>query len=350
MKICHDANCLNKDEKEAIRNAKASTSKEELLRVKHMAERSIPVEGNNKNSFWFFYLPDFTNIFKDWYGKYIDGIIETYETGAQACIHMDDDYLLLKYSGLRPKEVVKRKILSNPNYVYSLIDKAETAQLDCESELRKFGGSSRHHYGDLKNLVEKVTNFASYGLDTVFPESLMLERFPFINLSELYYSRISSWTQLREKGIDYLESIYVGEKSYNLAINEYAEKVSYMRWGDIESKENDAKFTRTLFASLSTNFPDYGAIYNYKKNNEENNHLFSRSLKYNTYVHEVSKNICDKDKKLFDSLLFFAHHAIEYNERRRMYFTRGFKLIRNFCEENDVNWRTVSLNELIKNH
>ena len=351
MLDCRSVNCLKSQEMAAIEKAKSSADKGKLLEIKHMAERYVPLDiGSGQTSFWLFYLPDFTNIFRDWYCRYTAGIIETYKTNAHACIHRSAEYFLLKYCGQRPKELVLKKLEENPKWIYDLISEVHKSEADCSRELWKFENNLKNSSApDVAELIDKVNNFAAYGLDNVFPENYFVKKFPFAYLSGLYPNNLSSWLMIWEKAVTCLDAVYNKEKTEGQAAQEIAD-ISYLRWGDMESKEDDLKFAQRYMGRLKISFPNWFSICDYREKKKEDERINLNLSRHISYANEISAQMNANDKEIFKSMAYFACESIAYNEKRRINFTKCLRLLRDYCEQRDIDWRVARLEDLVLNN
>lgn len=319
-------------------------NKEKLLSVKHMADRHIPLQNRN---YWLFYLPDFTPLFKDWYGLYISNVIQLYNPEAKATIMCDKEYLLLRYEGKRPKEIVAEQC-AHPDYLENLLYACRRTQDTChlllvENEKKLKEGKEPN----LEQVIGKITEFAAYGLDNVFSEELFHEKFPFAALQQLTYIKRSSWGELYNKALGLLEATHVGEITEEEAIMLHAEHASYLRWGDIETKEKDVQFSKRLLTQMKTTYPTYQEIYEYQLQQKEVLRRVPESpaLRYRQECMQLAE-----DKELFSSMVTFAQAAVDYNEMRRILFTRTLRFLRNYCETKQLDWTIISLVDVMKSN
>jgi hypothetical protein len=311
----------------------------------HMSERQIPLRAK---TLWLFYLPDFTNIFREWYGRYIAGIISIYHPRAKAWIAFEKGFLLLKYSGERPRKVIRRMCeCGDWRLVDRILEDAFDAECECGEVIEYFEKNLRRkRKPKLGVLIDAMTRFAAYGLDTVFPEDLLSERFPWVEISRLYGSPISSWSILLEESIASIERIYLGTPE-KLEIKNYAKRFSHLSWGTIRSQDYDLAFAETMLRGAKHNLPNLKAIWDRTQLRAEQARIHGSSAgNYIRYVNRCAGQIADGDRALWEHLVRFASEAQRYNEMRRIYFTKTLKLVRDFAEMNSIDWRTVSLSRL----
>ncbi|MDP3770589.1 MAG: hypothetical protein Q8R40_06670 [bacterium] len=354
--ILHSSCCvsLTEEEKRAIFEAKASADTKELLAIKHMAERFVGVECESSAMLWVFYLPDFTRLFKDWYCLYIKKIFEIYTPDASACIHDDGDgYVLLRYKGERPRDIVLHEILNgNWDYVTRLLERAKRSELSCMQQIDRFENFLCKHTDafDFEAFMDALSTFAGYGLDTLFPETLVEEMFPHVDVSALYHSPLSSWGMLLEGMLTHLEMVYAKKITEETAIDRYADTISYLRWGDIESHENDLAFTRKLFMQEKRSYPSFAHIAARSQRLYEEKRIFGMpTIRYQMYLEKFACELDASLKMSFFHLAEFATKAQQYNELRRILFTKSLRLMRELCEQMSLDWRSVSISALIEN-
>lgn len=322
--------CFTHKELQALRAAKATPAG--LLGVKHMASRYLPVDG----PFWLFYLSDFTRLFKDWYGRYIDAVMHLYKPDASACLHDDSGYLILRYAGQRPRDVVAHWCKTELGRVSQLLDNARAAM-----------EKAAHAKGGLDEIVGQMTTFAAYGLDNVFPDAVLAESFPGVEHGRLFYPVVSSWHTLYLHGRNALEAMYVGELSAEAAVQQYADKC-FLRWGDIETRESDMEYAQRLLKQMTSTYPHYGAIYDAKEEETFRQRLHAPRIAREEYIHHALDAAPKRTRPLLHLLARFAQEASEYNEMRRILFTRTLRHIRDYCEQERIDWKTASLQAVIR--
>lgn len=336
---------LTSVESAAIERAKKDGNYQELMRVKHMAERFIEVEVSGSSSlFWLFYLPDFTRLFKDWYAEYIDQIFAVYRPQAKAWLTFDDNFLLLKYEGERPREVVNRLLEKSPyDGIKDLVIRTRAAEQRCS--LLVNGASAP----ELSLLVSTMSHFAAYALDTVFPEKLFCKKFPTVELAHLYGSPISSWLLIEEIVQSVLEKMYIGRCSRKEAVRRIASGTSYLRWNDIEDEESDLRFAEYKLARAEIQFPNVKVLWENEEELKFQKRIHnSRTEQDDRYMAECRKHVAAEDLTLFDTLAMFAREGQRCNEMRRLLFTKTLRTLRDFCDKCGLDWRTVTLHKLLR--
>lgn len=336
---------FSKEEIRKIATAKRITRKMEFP-IRHMAERCAEVKSSKKKLIFLFYLPDFTMLFKDWYRKYIEFIFKAYPIKAAAKITAGKEFLILKYTGQRPKDFVRSALCKNDfRYLYSLLDRARKAEEECRNALDNFENDIPKLAGIPKELIEKMSYYASFALNNVFPEEFFMKTFPTVDLARLFYSPISSWEMLYEKASHLLEKIYTGEEDEEKILEGYAREVSYLRWGDICPHSEDVEYSKKIFAGMKMAYPNFSILWNHNQEEEFNSRL--SALTYGSYIRKARTGISKSKKKIFEFMVVFAREAQRYNEMRRILFTKSLRLFRKFCEQKNINWKTISLNSLL---
>ncbi|MBI4133478.1 hypothetical protein HY478_02585 [Candidatus Uhrbacteria bacterium] len=321
-----------------------------LKKIKHMAERHIEVPSTDNHLLWLFYLPDFTRLFVDWYVRYIDHVFAVYAPTADAGLTFDGTNLLFTWRGCRPRErLVHLLDVGEYGTVRTVLEAARQARVDAERALVRFDDRLRGRSSTVTvaELVRVVSRFAAYALNNVFPEELFVERFPHVPLYGAYFTPISSWQLLFERALDALEAIYVGEATREVAVERYARETAYVRWGDIESCDDDLAFAARLFDGIGREFPTCRSIWEHHSARRDRRRISGDPrLGHEREVHTWRALVAPADRELFDTLITFAAEGQEYNEHRRLIFTRTLRLLRELCERNGHDWRTVSLETL----
>lgn len=336
----HEAQC--------VARAKERAPHVVLMDIKHMAERFVPVEEGLPGVFhWLFYLPDFTRLFKDWYRRYVEHIFACYQLNAYAMCSDDGTWLLLRYEGERPRDLIARAFKHGEHEaIRSLMRRVDQAEQDAEAALRTYGTRTNGSGGsaNLERLVSAVTAYAAFGLENLFPEELVRKRFPGVELNQLYWTPVSAWQRLIDGAVATLERVYVGEEREAEAMERYARETSMLRWGDIASAEEDRAFTERFFAGLRREYPHYGAIWEAERERLFRMRVHGSPLtQHERYLAEVRKDIASADLECFNVLAEFAGAAQRYNEMRRIIFTRTLRALREHCEQQGIDWRSVSL-------
>jgi hypothetical protein len=319
---------------------------------KHMAERFVPVEGGLPGVYyWLFLLPDFTRLFKDWYRRYVTQIFACYQLNAYAMCSDDGTWLLLRYEGERPRDLIARAFAHGEYEVIRLLmRRVEQAEQDAEAVLRAHGARMHGSGGlaDLERFVATVTAYAAFGLENLFPEEFIHDRFPHVELHQLYWTPVSAWQRLIDEGVHMLDRVYAGEERESAAMERYAKEASFLRWGDIASAEEDRAFTERFFAGLRREYPHVGAIWGAEEERRFCVRVYGSPLaQHERELAEVRKNIAPENLECFNVLAEFAAAAQRYNEMRRIIFTRTLRVLRGHCERNRIDWRSVSLNSLL---
>ncbi|OGN28102.1 MAG: hypothetical protein A3A33_04155 [Candidatus Yanofskybacteria bacterium RIFCSPLOWO2_01_FULL_49_25] len=342
---------LTSVERDAVAAAQKAADHKALLAIKHMAERHIEIEGKAGTALWLFYLPDFTHLFKDWYSQYIEQVRAIYDTTASGEIVFDREYLLLKYRGRRPRNVVGAWLRDGSYHVLEqLTARASEAETVCNAEISRVEALHRRQCElPLADMVAAVSHFAGFGLDHAFPFELFSQRFPQINSTELFTSPISSWDLLYQRALDAAEQVFVNERSYGEAVRSYADHTSYLRWGDICSREDDISYARMMVSHALQTFPNFASLWRYRQEQRDARRI-SRASQCHAVRTSVSplRKIERGDHRLFRELSRFAAISQRYNEMRRILFTRTLRLLRDVCETYEQDWRTTSLAELTR--
>lgn len=341
----HEAQC--------VARAKEHAKDVVLMDIKHMAERFVPVEEWLPGVFhWLFYLPDFTRLFKDWYRLYVERIFVCYQLNAYAMCSDDGTWLLLRYEGERPRDLIARAFKHGKyEVIRSLMRRVDQAEQDAEAVLRAHGARMNGGGGlpDLERLVATVTTYAAFGLENLFPEEFVRDRFPHMELNQLYWTPVSAWQRLIDEAVRTLDRVYAGEEREGAAMERYARETSFLRWGDVASAEEDRAFTERFFVGLRREYPHVGAIWEADEERRFRVRVHGSPLtQHERYLAEVRKSIASADLECFDVLAEFAGTAQRYNEMRRIIFTRTLHVLREHCEHRGIDWRGVSLCNLLR--
>ncbi|MBI4434988.1 hypothetical protein HY635_04235 [Candidatus Uhrbacteria bacterium] len=348
--VCPGEMPLSEYERRCIARATGRAKDVILMDIRHMAERCVTVDGALPNvHFWLFCLPDFTRLFKDWYQRYLEATLRLYQPNAHAMLSDDGTWLLLRYEGDRPRTVIERAIRRGQyDDVLSLIARAERAERMAEDALRMHETSQPCTAVDLDPLITAVTAYVAFGLESLFPEEIIVERFPTVALNRLYWTPVSAWQRLLDAAMRSLERVYIGEAREDEAMERYAREVSFLRWGDIASHEEDLTFTKRLFVGLRSEFLHYPAIWEAEEQRQFHVRVYGSPLtQYERYVAEERTRIAKDDHALFDVLVRFAREAQRYNEMRRILFTRALRILRAQAIAQGLDWRTAALADLL---
>lgn len=339
-------------EAQCVARAKERAKDVVLMDIKHMAERFVLVEEGLPGVFhWLFSLPDFTRLFKDWYRLYVERIFVCYQLNAYAMCSDDGTWLLLRYEGERPRDLIARAFEHGEHEaIRSLMRRTEQAEQDAEAVLRAHGTRMNGSGGlaNLERLVATVTTYAAFGLENLFPEELVRDRFPHVELNQLYWTPVSAWQRLVDEAVRTLDRVYVGEEREGVAMERYAKEVSFLRWGDIASAEEDLAFTERLFAGLRHEYPHAVAIWEAEQERRYRARVYGSPLtQHERALAEMRKSIAPADIECFNVLAQFAGAAQRYNEMRRIIFTRTLRVLRKHCEHRGIDWRSVALSDLL---
>lgn len=348
--VCPGEMPLSEYERRCVARAMDRAKDVVLMDHKHMAERCVTVDGALPGvHFWLFCLPDFTRLFKDWYQRYLETMLRLYQPNACAMLSDDGTWLLLRYEGDRPRAIIERTIRRGAyDDIETLIERAEHAERVAEDALRVCETAAPHTDMNLESLITAVTAYAAFGLESLFPEELLVERFPTIALNRLYWTPVSAWQRLLDGAMRSLERVYVGEEREDEAVERYAREASFLRWGDITSHEEDFTFTKRLFVGLRSEFPHYPAIWEAEEQRRFSVRVHGSPLaQYERYVAEARGRIAADDHALFDVLVRFAREAQRYNEMRRILFTRALRILRTQTTLRGLDWRTAALADLL---
>lgn len=340
----HEAQC--------VARAKERAKGVVLMDIKHMAERFVPVEEGLPGVYhWLFSLPDFTRLFKDWYRRYVEHIFACYQPNAYAMCSDDGTWLLLRYEGERPRDIIARAFEHGEyEVIRSLMRRIEQAEQDAEAVLRAHGARMNGSGGlaNLERLVATVTTYAAFGLENLFPEELVRDRFPHVELNQLYWTPVSAWQRLIDEAVRTLDRVYAGEEREGAAMERYAKESSFLRWGDIASAEEDRAFTERFFVGLRREYPHVGAIWEADEERRFRRRVHGSPLaQHERLLADVRRSIASADLERFDVLAEFAGAAQRYNEMRRIIFTRTLRVLRKHCEHRGIDWRSVALSDLL---
>jgi hypothetical protein len=340
---------LTRMECQAIEKGIASTDLKSMLGVKHMAQRRIALGKLAAGEVWLFYLPDFTPIFKGWYHLYIEAVKARYNPSAETNLHLGPEFVLLKYQGVRPREVLERLLrYENWGGVELLLRQCRQAEHECEGQLRELSARKRLRGSAVAKLVYAMTNFAAFGIDNIFPEALLVRKFPFVDLSAVYFSRLSTWGLIHERALDVLTDRFAGTLTHHEAVVQLATKAAYLGWGDIESPESDRAFAEKLLASYIKQYPNLAVLHESAESEREDLRLTgSPALRYGQSVSTWRTSVDARSQSMFDLLIMLAREAQEYNEKRRLLFTQSLRIIRTYCEQENLDWRQCRLEEVL---
>lgn len=339
----HEAQC--------VARAKERAKDVVLMDHKHMAERFVPVEeGLPAVSHWLFELPDFTRLFKDWYRRYVTQIFACYQPNAYAMCSDDGTWLLLRYEGERPRDIIARAFERGEyGVVRSLMHRVDQVEQDAEAALQTHAARTNGSVGaGLEPLVSAVTRFAAFGLENLFPETFATARFPQVALHQLYWTPVSAWQRLLDEAVVMLDRVYAGEEREREAMERYARESSFLRWGDIASADDDRAFTERFFAGLRREYPHVVAIWEAEQERRHRARVYGSPLAQHEHeLDELRRRIAPADLECFNVLAKFAGAAQRYNEMRRIIFTRTLRALREHCEQREINWRSVALSDLL---
>jgi|GEM_PF-4567929 len=331
---------------------KAAADSSELLKIKHMAARCLDIANQRpEHRVWLFYLPDFTAIFKDWYGCYVDAVVNLYDRNSRFTIQREPDFLRLDFFGRRPSQIISNLV---ENGCFEEISKllAAAIQARCKCQLQLDAAEKKLQAGRIPDrtlLINTVTEFSAYGLDQVFPERILIQHFPGVEPARLYFTPISSWAILIEKVIEGLEQIYLQRASESEIIGNYAKRFSHLRWGDIEHPNADLYYSEKIFASYKLQFPGIKNIWQMREERKQHRRFYGSSgANYTQYLENFRKTLNPGSIELFDALAHFAAEAQQYNEWRRILFTKSLRLIREIAFMQNQNFQKVSLVEFLK--
>lgn len=334
----------------ALEASMRSTGLASMSTVKHMAERHVPIAGQVGERLWLFYLPDFTRLFKDWYESYIKSLMRLYGLTGTAHLAVEPTFVVLKYEGVRPRDIVYNALtMSNYGWVEGLLADAALAESACIAGLSSLARGVRN--GDaslLPHVLTLLDRFAAFGLNDVFPEALVRARFPSLAAGSLFYSPISSWGILHDTALEHLLSVYCGEMEKVEAASRYALETSYVRWGDIESCEEDIRYAHLMINGFRAVFRDARDIWQYQEERRVKRRISgSPSVRHAQFVRSARSAVAASDRVLFDVVSGFATAAQRYNEMRRLLFTKALRLVRDICESRCLEWRTVPLTTVL---
>lgn len=340
---------LNRMEIVAIERGIANTDLESMLKVKHMAHRRVALGELSAGEVWLFYMPDFTQIFKDWYRLYIDAVKARYNPAAETNLHFDQDFILLKYGGVRPREVLER-LLRHEDWegVEALLKRCHQAEFECERQLRVLSAGKCLETSSVSRLVGAMTDFAAFGIDNIFPEALLVREFPFVDLSTAYFSRLSAWGLIHKRTLEALADYFAGTLTRKEAVDRVAATAAHLGWGDIESLEFDSALAEKLLGSYMKQYPNLADLHE-SAEAERQGLRFSGSpaLRYGLSIRNWRTKVESSDQPLFDLLVRLAREAQEYNEKRRLLFTQSLRVLRSLCEQEKLDWRTCRLEEVL---
>jgi hypothetical protein len=310
----------------------------ELMKIKHMASREASPGGNG---LWLFYLPDFTRIFKDWYRLYINGLVAAYDTGARFKIAERGPWLMLKYRGLRPRQLFEKAISRGDiGYLKQTTEQARREEKECAVRISEAEESlACGKTFDFEGLLAAMTRFAAKGLDSVIPEELIAKRFPFLSPGHLYRTDVSSWDMIRSKALDLLELVYLGKISLGGASESHARAVGCLRWGDIEAHEDDLAYSARLLDGFSRKYSDLASITEYREHR-----AFDRRMAAAASL--AAPAYASRKNNLLAAVVSFTREAQRYNEQRRILFTRTLRITRDLCVRLGLDWRSVALAEV----
>jgi hypothetical protein len=340
---------LNRMERVAIERGVASADLVSMLKVKHMAHRRVTLGQLSAGEVWLFYLPDFTQIFKDWYRLYIDAVKARYNPAAETNLYFGQDFVLLKYGGIRPRGVLER-MLRHEDWegIETLLKRCHQAEFECERQLLTLAADKSLAPQAVAKLVSSMTNFAAFGLDNIFPEDLLVRKFPFVDLSTVYFSRLSTWGLIHKRTLETLADHFAGTLTHDGSVERLAATAAYLGWGDIENPESDRLFAATLLTSYMKQYPNLAVLHESAEAEREGLRFSgSPALHYGQSIHKWRAGIDPSDLKLFDWLVRLAREAQEYNEKRRLLFTQSLRALRSYCEQEKLDCRHCQLVEVL---
>ncbi len=338
---------ITRQEWRQIARVLRTADKQELCSIQHMAERYLKTDSPGV---WAYYLPDFTRLFKDWYRLYICQVVVTYRVKASWVFAERRGVLALKFVGERPRDKVLRSFETGDfAAVKQLLHDADRALLDCQSELARAQSALRHGRlpGNLAVLIRMLTKFVSFGLDSVIPERLLEQRFPYVQYSQLANIGISSWLLAWNGALKVLESFYHGSITWKGAVARHRARFARLYWGDMNDRMRDQAFSRRMLEKARKRFPDLFSLLRYEAEQKERRLLEgSPELRNERYLQACLRRCPKPDRELLSQLAKFISRAQEYNEQRRMVFTEGLLVLRTVCERAGLDWRIARLAEM----
>lgn len=334
-------------DRQILSRAKKNPNLGELVHIKHMTERYVEQPRKLAKTYWMFYLPDFTRIFRDWYMWYIAEMLRVYGVKAHAEMEWDGTYLTLRYVGKRPITLVT-EWLNNHEYdkLHALYEHIDQAERTAHKSLYACAHGTLTQT-KLRECVQSVTAYATYGLNNVFPEELFETTFPQARIAALFTTNNSAWGALWKHAIDALEYHYVHHTPMSWTISAFAREHAHLRWGDIISREDDITFSTKILRDASVTYPSRTDILRERIcEYERRRALCSRSTNH-AELRALRQTIPRHQRALFDIYAEFGARSQYYNEERRIVFTRCLKLIRQYCEGGKMNWRTAPLSAVL---
>ena len=131
-------------------------------------------------------------------------------------------------------------------------------------------------------------------------------------------------------------------------MQEYADKTSFIRWGDIASREEDLAYGAHILGGMTREYPNYAILWRAQVAEREALRIGgSPEQRHARFVAACEAKLPSGKRELFHFLARFATIAQHYNEMRRYIFTKALRQMRDHAESLCVDWLSVPLDALV---
>lgn len=341
---------LTRQELEEVRKGLKKVNKKRLIEQggptkAHLGHRRFKTKDD---MVWYYYIPDFSNLVKDFFIDVMESIESTIglegKIGAEG-YKLGNKALVVKFNKGLIVPIASKKIIEDKDYCMFLEKRynellAKVNQEIGYAEAKLNEGKAEEV--DVEGLFGITAKFTSLNLDKFFPYEKLDEIVDkacsrFSKDDKIFYnnpqsilfsppSGISCYMQTHLGLLEMAEAVMVNEKP---DVQKFINNIGYVGTNDLipAELENPETVEREI-ESYMKNYNNISAIYDEKERVK-----FERRqirIRQSDLIRLIVKN--SDDKEMAERLCKFATVVSECNERRRFAVTRAYRLFRKMVE------------------